>query len=58
MRDMVTQMAVLFILWSLAAELTGWALQAWLGEAWWRKLLGERQVEESQQQSVPVPRAE
>lgn len=58
MRDMVTQIAVLFILWSLAIELTAWAMQAWLGDAWWRKLLGERRTEEPQRQTVPIPRTE
>ena len=41
MRDVIIQLAVLFIVWSLTIELTGWALQAWLGENWWRKMLGE-----------------
>ena len=58
MREFITQAAVLFILWSLTVELTGWALQAWLGDKWWRRLLGEPMQEQPQQQTVGVPRTE
>ena len=54
MREIVTQVAVMFIVWSVAAELAGWAMQRWLGEKWWRKILGERRPAEPQQQPVVV----
>ena len=44
MREIITQAAVAFILWSLAVEIAGWAMQRWLGDAWWRRLLGEREM--------------
>ena len=58
MREVVTQLAVIFILWSLVVELTGWALQAWLGERWWQKVLGQQRREEPQPQTVPISRSE
>ncbi len=56
MRDVITQLAVLFILWSLTIELTGWAMQAWLGESWWRKMLGEER--EPQRQPAALTQGE
>jgi len=42
MRELVIQLAVTFIVWSVAVELAGWAMQRWLGERWWQKLLEQR----------------
>lgn len=54
MREIVTQIAVLFIVWSVAVELVGWTLQYWLGDRWWRKILGERRPAENERQTAPV----
>ena len=58
MREIITQVAVLFIVWSLAIELAGWALQACVKDNWWRKFLNEAPPPQPQRQTVSVPRTE
>ena len=49
MRDLVTQIGILFIVTSVAIELAAWAAERWLGEKWWQKLLPERSPSHEQQ---------
>ena len=58
MREIVTQIAVLFIIWSVALELAGWTLQYWLGDHWWRKLLGARRSAEERSPSHLISRSD
>ena len=51
MREVITQVAIAFILWALAVEVAGWAKQRWFGDRWWVRLIGER----TSLQEVPEP---
>lgn len=55
MREIIIQLAVAFIVWSLAMELTAWVLVRWMGPRWWDRVTGEPDEADETIPLRPIP---